>query len=160
MARHHLVRICWKVLHGNERFLAGVSSWSSRRSLLAIGREVKRDEQDKIGRQDAHAGKGSKFLTRAGARIRCPGEVGAGEVGVGCEVDENEVDDELNDLEHGDVFLPPDSNSSSGLEVVPNSISIRSAECSDFLYQYMTTCTVKLSVIGTHETDVLPTNWV
>ena len=41
------------------------------------------------------------------------------EVRVGGEVDEAEIDDELEDLEHGNVFLPPDAHSAGGLEVVP-----------------------------------------
>lgn len=35
------------------------------------------------------------------------------------EVDEAHVEDELNDLEPGDPFLPPDSDTSSSQEVVP-----------------------------------------
>ena len=46
-------------------------------------------------------------------------EVGAREVGIGCEVDESEINDELHDLEHGDVFLPPDADAARRLEVVP-----------------------------------------
>ena len=42
-----------------------------------------------------------------------------GEVGVGSEVDEAEIDDELDDLKHRDVFFPPDADSARRLEVVP-----------------------------------------
>lgn len=48
-------------------------------------------------------------------------EIGAGEIGVRGKVDETEIDDELQDLEHSDVLLPPDANTSGRLEVVPGS---------------------------------------
>ena len=41
------------------------------------------------------------------------------EVCVGGEVDEAQVDNELKDLQHGDVFLPPDAHAASRLEIVP-----------------------------------------
>ena len=53
------------------------------------------------------------------AKVGHVGEVGAGEVGVGRKVDKADVDDELDDLEAGDPFLPPDANAAGGLEVVP-----------------------------------------
>jgi hypothetical protein len=40
-------------------------------------------------------------------------------VRVGCKVDEDEVDDELDDLNSGYPFFPPDSDAAGGLEVVP-----------------------------------------
>lgn len=63
------------------------------------------------------------------------GKVGRSEVSVGCEVDKTwlmlesvkkqdlvqhtNINHELNDLENGDVFLPPDFDAPSSLEVVP-----------------------------------------
>ena len=41
------------------------------------------------------------------------------DVRVACEVDEDEIDDELDDLGSGDPFFPPDSNTTGCLEVVP-----------------------------------------
>lgn len=41
------------------------------------------------------------------------------EVGVTGKVDEDEVDDELCNLENGDVLLPPDTDAARRLEVVP-----------------------------------------
>jgi len=38
---------------------------------------------------------------------------------VRCKVDEAEVDDELDDLDSCDPFLPPDADSTRSLEVVP-----------------------------------------
>jgi hypothetical protein len=44
---------------------------------------------------------------------------GRGWVRVGCEVDEDEVDDELDDLDSCYPFFPPDSDAAGCLEVVP-----------------------------------------
>lgn len=41
------------------------------------------------------------------------------QVGVGGKVDEAQVNDELGDLHDGDVLLPPDTDTSGCLEVVP-----------------------------------------
>ena len=41
------------------------------------------------------------------------------EVRVGCEVDKDEVDDELDYLNSGNPFFPPDSDATGCLEVVP-----------------------------------------
>lgn len=46
-------------------------------------------------------------------------EVSVGVVGVGSKVDENQVDEELDDLESGDPFFPPDSDTSGTQEIVP-----------------------------------------
>jgi len=108
-----------KVLHLDGGQLAGVAAGPPCLGGALIGGEVKGDEEEEVGAQDAHAGESSKFLASAAARVRHPLEVGAGEVGVGGEVDEAEVDDELQDLEHGDVFFPPDADAARGLEVVP-----------------------------------------
>ena len=36
-----------------------------------------------------------------------------------CEIDKEEVDDELNDLDSCYPFFPPDADATSGLEVIP-----------------------------------------
>ena len=46
-------------------------------------------------------------------------EICAREVGVRCEVDEAEINDELKNLEHSDVLFPPNANAASSLKVVP-----------------------------------------
>lgn len=51
------------------------------------------------------------------------GEVGAREVGVGGEVNETKVNDELKDLENSDVLFPPNTNATGGLEVVPKMVN-------------------------------------
>ena len=51
--------------------------------------------------------------------MRERGSVRAGEVVPGGEIDKGKVNDELGDLQHGDVLLPPDADSTRGLEVVP-----------------------------------------
>jgi hypothetical protein len=38
---------------------------------------------------------------------------------VGCKVDEEEIDDELDDLNSGDPFFPPDPDATRCLKVVP-----------------------------------------
>ena len=86
---------------------------------LLVGRDVESDEQNEVAGQDAHAGESSELLTGADAGGGEPGEVAGGEVGVGSEVDKAQVDDELGDLQDGDVFLPPDADATGGLEVVP-----------------------------------------
>lgn len=88
-------------------------------ALLLIRRGIETDEQQQIATEDAHAREGGELLARALAHVRQVREVGAGEVGPGGEVDEAEVDDELQDLELGDVLLPPDADAARGLEVVP-----------------------------------------
>lgn len=50
-------------------------------------------------------------------------EIGAGEVCVGSKVDKAKINDELDDLEHSDVLLPPDANATGGLEIVPIHVS-------------------------------------
>ncbi len=87
--------------------------------LLLIRRGIETNEQQQITTQDAHARESSKLLAGAFSHVGEVREVGAGEVGPGGEVDEAEVDDELQDLELGDVLLPPDADAARGLEVVP-----------------------------------------
>lgn len=52
-----------------------------RLALLSVGSNVKRDEEDQVGGQNTHSGKGGKFLAGAPARVGHPGEVGGSEVG-------------------------------------------------------------------------------
>jgi hypothetical protein len=86
---------------------------------LLVSGNVESNEQNQVAGQDAHAGERSELLAGADAGAREPGEVAGGEVGVRGEVDEAEVDDELGNLEDGDVLLPPDADATRGLEVVP-----------------------------------------
>jgi hypothetical protein len=86
---------------------------------LLVGGNIEADEQDQVAGQDAHSGECSELLAGADAGAREPREVAGGEVGVRGEVDEAEVDNELGDLEDGDVLLPPDADAAGGLEVVP-----------------------------------------
>jgi hypothetical protein len=96
----------------------GSASAALRLGLLVSG-NVESNEQDQVAGQDAHASERSELLAGANAGAREPGEVAGGEVGIRGEVDEAQVDDELSDLEDGDVLLPPDADSTRGLEVVP-----------------------------------------
>ena len=86
---------------------------------LLVRRDVESNEQNQVTRQDAHASEGGKLLASADTSRRQPWEVARREVGVRGEVDEAEIDDELDDLQHRDVFLPPDTDAARGLEVVP-----------------------------------------
>lgn len=104
------------ILHLNES--TGSASAALGLGLLVSG-NVESDEQNQVAGQDAHAGERSELLASADAGARQPGEVAGGEVRVGGEVDEAEVDDELGDLQDGDVLLPPDADAARGLEVVP-----------------------------------------
>ena len=88
-------------------------------SLLLVGGEVEGDEEDKVGADGDDTRESSKLLARALASVGHPGEVGRGEVGVRGEVDEAEINDELDDLEAGNPLLPPDTDTTGALEVVP-----------------------------------------
>nr|POE65624.1 transcription factor tau subunit sfc1 [Quercus suber] len=81
--------------------------------------ERETDEKEQVARQDAHTCESGEFLTSAHATGRKPGEVAGCEVSVGREVDEAEINDELDDLHHGDVLLPPNTDATCGLEVIP-----------------------------------------
>jgi hypothetical protein len=104
------------ILHLNQG--AGRAAAALLNGLL-VGGDVESNEQNEVAGQDAHAGKRSELLTGADAGGRQPGEVAGGEVGVGGEVDEAQVDDELGDLQDGDVLLPPNADATRSLEVVP-----------------------------------------
>jgi hypothetical protein len=88
-------------------------------SLLLVGGKVEGDEEDEVRADGNDTGESSKLLARALASIGHPLEVGRGEVGVRGEVDESEIDDELDDLETGNPLLPPNTDTTSALEVVP-----------------------------------------
>ena len=62
---------------------------SARRLLVTlVGGNVEGDEEDEVRGEDADSGDGGEFFARALAGVGEPREVGAGEVGVGGEVDE------------------------------------------------------------------------
>ena len=150
-----------KILHGNQSFLSSIPPRSSCSALLSVGREVKGNEEQQIRTKDSHASECGKLFSCTGTVVWRPGEIAVGEVGVGSEVDEEQVDDELDDLKHGDVFLPPDADTTGSLEIIPKPRQSSSTNCSIFgTHQYMTTWTVKFNVIGTQETAVLPTSCV
>lgn len=86
---------------------------------LLVGGGVEGEEQKEVGAENGHTSKGGKLLTGADTHVGHVGEVSEGEVGVRGEVDEAEVDDKLDDLHDGDVLLPPDTDATCGLEVVP-----------------------------------------
>jgi len=62
---------------------------------LLVRRDIEANEQHQVRRQDPHASKSRKLLTSACTSSRQPREVRSREVGVGSEVDESEIDDEL-----------------------------------------------------------------
>lgn len=112
-----------KIFHGNKSFSASVPPGSSRNGLFAIGSEVERDKQHQVGAEDDQTRDSRKFLSSAGSRIWHEWEISAGEVGVRSEVHKAQVDDELDNLQHGDVFLPPNFDATGGLEVIPIPVS-------------------------------------
>lgn len=105
------------ILHLHER--AGRAAAAGLWWRFHICGQVEADEEEKVTAQDSHAGECGKLLAGTSAVVRHPGEVGGSEVGVGAEVDEAEVDDELSDLEDRNVLFPPDADAACGLEVVP-----------------------------------------
>lgn len=106
-------------------------------ALLSVGGNVERDEEHQVRGENTNSGEGSEFLAGALASVGHPGEVGGSEVGPGREVDEScielvillgtsrhrgrltQVNDELDDLETSDPFLPPTADTTCTLEVVP-----------------------------------------
>ena len=111
------------VLHGRRRRLTHpprlLPSPAPLGRLLPVRCKIETDEQQQVTAQDPHPRKRRELLPRALPRVGHVREVGVGEVGVGGEVDEAEVDDELQDLQPGDVLFPPDLDAACGLEVVP-----------------------------------------
>ena len=121
-SRRNRVWVCLRkreILHRDQRISSSIAPWPSSLDLFLVRGEVEADKQEQIAREYAHAGERGEFLTGALAHGREVGEIRGGEVGVAREVDEAEVDDELDDLQHGDVLLPPDADAARGLEVVP-----------------------------------------
>lgn len=100
--------------HASETLSAGRSL-----ALLLVGGEVEGDEQNEVRADGNDTRESSKLLARALSSVGHPGEVGRGEVGVRGEVDEAEINDELDDLETGNPLLPPNTDTTSALEVVP-----------------------------------------
>lgn len=77
------------ILHINQSLAAGVSARASSLGSLLVGDKVERDEENQVRGENSHSGEGGKLLASASSVVRGPWEVGAREVGVGCEVDEN-----------------------------------------------------------------------
>lgn len=88
-------------------------------ALLLVCGEVEGDEQNEVRADGNDTRESSKLLARALSSVRHPGEVGRGEVGVRGEVDEAEINDKLDDLETGNPLLPPNTDTTSALKVVP-----------------------------------------
>lgn len=81
--------------------------------------KIKANEENQVTGKNPTAGNGSKLFSSALAEIGHMREVCRGKVGVGSEVDETEIDYELSNLKLGNPLLPPNSNTTSGLEVIP-----------------------------------------
>ena len=87
--------------------------------ILLVCCKIKAYEQQEVTAEDTHPSKGCKFLPSARSHAWHVWEVRTREIGVRSEIDEEQIDDELHDLQHRDVFFPPDLDSSSRLEVIP-----------------------------------------
>ena len=96
----HAVRVAHGILgriNGRDFHLAHVDrgSGGSAAALTAslaglfVGGEVKGDEKEEVGGEDADAGEGGEFFTGTFPVTGEVGEVGGGKVGVGGEVDES-----------------------------------------------------------------------
>lgn len=81
--------------------------------------KVEANEKNQVARKNSTTRDGSKFFTGALAEVGHIREICRGKVGVCGEVDETEIDYELSNLKPGNPLLPPNSNTTSGLEVVP-----------------------------------------
>lgn len=86
--------------------------------LGVVGEAVEVNEEQEVGREETAAEKSSTLGTGALANVGEVRPVGEGKVGVGAEVDESEVEDELSNLEGGQVLLPPDADTGSRAHVV------------------------------------------
>jgi hypothetical protein len=86
---------------------------------LLVGCGVEGEEQEEVGAENGHTSEGGELLTSADTHVGHVGEVSEGEVGVRGEVNKAKVNDKLEDLHDGDVLLPPDADTTCGLEVVP-----------------------------------------
>ena len=92
---------------------------SALRSFFPVRRKVKADKEQQVAAQDPHPRKCCEFFASAFPNVGHPGKIGAREIAVGGEVDKAEIDDELQDLQAGDVLFPPDLDAAGRLEVIP-----------------------------------------
>lgn len=86
--------------------------------LGVVGKAVEVNEEQEVAGEETAAKESSTLGTSALADVREVGPVSEGKVGVGAEVDESEVEDELDDLEGGQVLLPPDADTGGRAHVV------------------------------------------
>lgn len=95
------------------------SGWDSLLGALGLVHlDVEGNEQEQVTSQDQVAVGSSQFGTVTVTNVWQRWEVSEGIVGVSSKVNKHQVDQELNDLESGDPFLPPHSDTSSTQEVV------------------------------------------
>ena len=105
---------------------------------------VETDEEEEVGREKCTSKDGGKFLAGTVSMVKKPREVVRSEVSgtsagvegeeerVSCKVDKEEVDYELDDLDSGYPFLPPDADATGGLEIVPVHDDVNSQVESDW----------------------------
>ncbi len=92
------LRLCWTTLNGLSRLLVGVY--------------VERDEKKQVRRQDEVSVGGGALSPVTGAHVwKVILEEAVGVVGVGGEIHENQIDQELDDLDSGDPLFPPNVDS-------------------------------------------------
>ena len=116
----------------DRNFARTKGSIGTNTTFALIGGDVKTDEQEQVRSKQRTAKNASKLLSCTSAIVGHPRKVGRGEVSgtisfstcqmairVCCKVSKHEGDDELDDLDSCDPFLPPDSDATSGLEEVP-----------------------------------------
>lgn len=77
-----------KVLHIDQRLLAGVSAWAGALAGSVVGGKVEGNKQNKVRGNDTNSGQRSKFFACTFAVVRDPREVGRGEIGIRGEIDE------------------------------------------------------------------------
>jgi len=106
------------ILHLNQRTRRPIPALQPLHAL-PIRLRIECQKQYQIARDNHHSTDARKLLTGTRPHVGHPREVGRGEVGVGGEVDEAQIDDELQDLQDGDVLFPPGADAAGGLEVVP-----------------------------------------
>jgi len=105
--------------HINGCFSSSVAPLSAAPSTFRVRGDVEGDEEEQVGAENDATSDRSELLSCALTMIGHPGPVGGGKIGVRGIVDKTKIDHKLNDLENGDIFLPPDLNASRGLEIVP-----------------------------------------
>lgn len=86
--------------------------------LGLVGLVVKIDKEEEVGAKESATEKSSGFSAGAGPIVGQVGGVSEGKVGVGAEIDDSEIDDELDDLHGGQVLLPPDLGPRGRAEVI------------------------------------------